>query len=167
MLLSHSVASGDKRESAAASGDAVGRPAARTGWSALHLPSTPDVISFTVRGSGSVWPLDVDSAARIRPAVLTTQTQERSLGRGPLAEPTLRWSPWAAGIFPIPFEIFGALRSLLQYLSSLDRWPAMSGASLDRGLAPGYSRFSCQLSFLAKPAVYLITVEPSFQQFTR
>ena len=44
VLLSHSVASGDKRESAAASGDAAGRPAARTGWSAVHLPSTPDVI---------------------------------------------------------------------------------------------------------------------------
>ena len=99
VLLSHSVASGDKRESAAASGDAVGRPAARTGWSALHLPSRVDVISFTVRGSGSVWPLDVDSAGRIRPAVLTTQTQERSLGRGPLPEPTLRWSsPQAAAI---------------------------------------------------------------------
>ena len=93
VLLSHSVASGDKRESAAASGDQDGV----VGTS--PLPSTPDVISFTVRGSGSVWPLDVDSAARIRPAVLTTQTQERSLGRGPLPEPTLRWSsPQAAAI---------------------------------------------------------------------
>ena len=53
MRLSHGgVASVDKRESAAASGDAAGRPAARTGRSALHLPSTPDGISFTARGHG-------------------------------------------------------------------------------------------------------------------
>ena len=36
--------------------------------------------------------------------VLATPMQERSLGRGPLAEPTLRWSPWAAGIFFFIFD---------------------------------------------------------------
>ena len=112
----------------------------RTGRRAVPAAGIQAAVWFTVHpdpgrhfiyrpGSGSLWPLDADSAARIHPVLLATPMQERSLGRGPLAEPTLRWSPWAAGIFPIPFEIFGALRSLLQYLSSLDRWPAMSGAS--------------------------------------
>jgi hypothetical protein len=105
--LSHGgVASGDERESAAASGDAVGRPTARTGWSVLHLPSTPDVISFTVRARvlAGRW------MRIVRPRfVLTTSPsnfQERSLGHGPISRAHRSLEPVGCWFFFFFFFFF-------------------------------------------------------------
>ena len=71
----------------------------RAGRGGRHFICRPRrTVFYLPSGLGLVsrWPFDVDSTARIRPDDLTLKF---SGAPAQLAEPTVHWSPWAAGIF--------------------------------------------------------------------